>query len=49
MILAIVILFVGIRLFYSMAEICFEKDWPKNTCGGLGLSLALLAICLMVY
>jgi hypothetical protein len=36
---------VLIRITYSLAEICFERDWPRHTWRGLILSFALLVMC----
>ena len=40
---------VIIRLIYSIGEVCFERDWPRNTWRGLVLSLVVFGFCLSVF
>jgi hypothetical protein len=47
MIILFCLFLVMLRLFYSVAEICFEHDWPRNTWSGLALSLVLLWFCVL--
>jgi hypothetical protein len=38
-----------IRLLYLLAEVCFERDWPRHTWRGLALSLILLVLCVSIF
>jgi len=38
-----------IRVLYSLAEIYFERDWPRRTWRGLALSLILLVFCISIF
>ena len=49
MIIAICAIFALLRLFYSAAEICFERDWPRHTWRGLALSVILLVFCISIF
>jgi len=40
---------VILRLFYSLAEMHFERDWPRSTWRGLLVSLGLLWLCASVF
>ena len=42
-------IFLVLRLFYSGAEICFERDWPRRTWKGLLLSIVAFAICFSAF
>ena len=48
-----ILLFIGcivlVRIFYSLAEIYFERDWPRHTWRGLMISLGLLLICCSAF
>lgn len=37
------------RVLYSLAEIYFERDWPRHTWRGLALSLILFAFCISIF
>ncbi len=49
----IVLLFVFalflLRLFYSIAEIVFERDWPRHTWKGLMYSFLLFVLCVTTF
>ena len=45
MILIFAIGLLLLRVFYSLAEIYFERDWPRSTWRGLIVSAFLLIIC----
>ena len=49
MILSFCLALVALRFLYSLAEICFERDWPRNTWKGLATSLFLFAFCISVF
>lgn len=49
MILAFAVVLVLLRVFYSLAEMVFERDWPRSTWRGLVLSLALLGLCASAF
>ena len=49
MIIAFCIFLVLLRLAYSIAEICFERDWPSHTWRGLAFSLILLVFCISIF
>jgi hypothetical protein len=49
MILLIVFAVVLLRLFYSIAEIYYERDWPARTWSGLAVSLVLLIFIGIVF
>lgn len=49
MILAFAVVLVVLRVFYSLAEMVFERDWPRSTWRGLVLSLALLGLCASAF
>lgn len=49
MILALCAVFVMIRVLYSFAEICFERDWPRHTWKGLALSLVLFVFGVSIF
>jgi hypothetical protein len=39
------VILVAIRVLYSLAEICYERDWPRSTWRGLMTALMLLFLC----
>ena len=45
MILIFACALVLLRVLYSVAEICFERDWPRKTWRGLITAIALLFLC----
>ena len=49
MILIACIFIVLLRMFYSVAEVCFERDWPRSTWRGLAVSLGLLMLCASAF
>ena len=49
MILVLVALIVLLRVFYSLAEVYFERDWPRSTWRGLLVSLGLLLMCGLAF
>lgn len=49
MIIAFVLLLVGLRIFYLVAEMCYERDWPRATWRGLITALVLLLVCGMAF
>jgi hypothetical protein len=44
-ILAFAVALVLLRIFYSVGEVYFERDWPRSTWRGLMLSVLLLILC----
>jgi hypothetical protein len=40
---------LALRLFYSLAEVCFERDFPRNTWRGLILAGALVLLSLSAF
>lgn len=38
-----------LRVFYSIAEIVFERDWPRHTWRGLMYSLLLFVLCVTTF
>jgi hypothetical protein len=49
MIILFCLFLVALRVFYSVAEVCFERDWPRDTWNGLAVSLVLLGLCISVF
>src|SRR5579859_1711165 len=40
---------VLLRVLYSVAEVCFERDWPRKTWHGLLTSCVLLGMCVSAF
>ncbi len=40
---------VLLRVFFSLAEVYYERDWPRSTWRGLVISLGLLWLCASVF
>jgi hypothetical protein len=40
---------VVVRILYSVAEIYFERDWPRHTWRGLLASIALFAFSVSIF
>jgi hypothetical protein len=40
---------VLLRIFYLVAEMCFERDWPRSTWRGLVLAIMLLILCASAF
>jgi len=38
-----------VRAIYSLAEICFEHDWPRQTWRGLALAVVLFTFCVSIF
>ncbi len=49
MIIIFAVALLLLRAFYSVAEVWFERDWPRRTWRGLALSLGLLALCASAF
>ena len=49
MILIFVLILLILRILYSLAEVCYERDFPRNTWRGLALSMILFGFCLSVF
>lgn len=47
-VIAILLIFL-LRVFYSFAEICFERDWPRHTWRGMALAFFLLVFCISIF
>jgi hypothetical protein len=43
-IFTVAIILVAIRIFYSIGEIYYEHDWPRDTWKGLALAVILAAV-----
>lgn len=40
---------VGIRVFYLLAEMWFERDWPRSTWRGLAVAIGLLILSVQAF
>ena len=40
---------LALRFFYSLAEVCFERDWPRHTWRGLAIALGLVIMSLSAF
>ena len=49
MILVFALMLVLLRVLYSLAEIYFERDWPRRTWRGLVTSIALVILCASAF
>jgi hypothetical protein len=45
MILLLAAMLFLLRVFYLVAECCYERDWPRKTWRGLAVALGLLIMC----
>jgi hypothetical protein len=48
-ILLFIIGLVGLRIFYLIAEMCYERDWPRDTWKGLLIAFLLLGLCASAF
>jgi hypothetical protein len=49
----IILLFVAgllaLRMFYLIAEVYYERDWPRSTFKGFVTALGLLVVCIIAF
>lgn len=49
MIVLFCLFLVVVRILYSVAEVYFERDWPRHTWMGLLASVALFAFSVSIF
>lgn len=49
MILVFAFVLLALRIFYSVGEMIFERDWPRHTWRGLFIALALFLMCCSAF
>ena len=47
--IAFALFLLGLRIFYIIAEVCYERDWPRATFKGLVTALGLLVLCSIAF
>ena len=49
MILLVAFGFLILRVFYLLAEVYYERDWPRSTYKGLVTALGLVVVCIIAF